>query len=202
MSRGFRLPSPALVISIIALTAAVGGGTFAIAALNGDKVKEIARNQANKVLEKKGPDLSVAHANTAGFADSADVANAAGKANNAFSTFHDDGIHLPSASSPIGTLNVSEGGRYVIFAKLIAENVGGTKNLITQCTLSAGSDEDVAIVTPASGDAQMVMLQVVHVFDTPGSVVLQCGDSGSGDVEVFNTKITAMEVAKLSNTGF
>ena len=39
-------PSPALVISAIALIVAVGGGTFAFAALNNAKVKKIAKRQA------------------------------------------------------------------------------------------------------------------------------------------------------------
>jgi hypothetical protein len=43
-----RLPSPALVISVIALIVAIGGGAVAIAALNKQKVKHIAAKEADK----------------------------------------------------------------------------------------------------------------------------------------------------------
>ncbi len=45
-------------------------------------------------------------------------------------------------------------------------------------------------------------LRLVHEFDSPGSVDLKCSDGGSGVVEAFSTKITAVEVANLSNVGF
>jgi hypothetical protein len=81
LTRLKRLPSPALVISVIALILAVGGGTFAIAALSQhDKkvVKKIAKKVANKQISTKAPSLSVNHANTADSATSA--ANATGLA--------------------------------------------------------------------------------------------------------------------------
>jgi hypothetical protein len=67
-----RLPSPALVISIIALVVAVGGGTYAIA-LNKHDTKKI----VNKQIEKKAPKLSVKHAEKA---DKAKVAKPIGPA--------------------------------------------------------------------------------------------------------------------------
>ncbi len=69
-----RLPSPALVISAIALVIAVGGGGYALASLNSGKVKRIARKQADKEIRKKASDLSVAHAVTANTANTANTA--------------------------------------------------------------------------------------------------------------------------------
>ena len=66
-----RLPSPALVISAIALVIAVGGGGYALASLNSGKVKRIARKQADKEIRKKASGLSVAHAVTANSATNA-----------------------------------------------------------------------------------------------------------------------------------
>lgn len=83
LSRIRRLPSPALVISVIALIAAVGGGSFAIAALNQGKVKKIAKRQANKQIRSKAPGLSVNHANSADTATNADHATNADLATNA-----------------------------------------------------------------------------------------------------------------------
>ena len=48
MLKRSRLPSPALVISVIALICAIGGGAVAIAALNQQQVKRIAAKQADK----------------------------------------------------------------------------------------------------------------------------------------------------------
>src|SRR5690242_6092486 len=72
------LPSPALVISAIALIIAVGGGSYAIASLNSGKVKKIAKKQANKQITKRAPGLSVAHASTADSATNADNASQLG----------------------------------------------------------------------------------------------------------------------------
>jgi hypothetical protein len=66
------LPSPALVLSLVALVLAVGGGTLAIAGLNQGKVKRIARKQANRQIAHKAPGLSVDHANSADQAANAD----------------------------------------------------------------------------------------------------------------------------------
>ena len=59
-----RLPSPALVISAIALVLAVGGGTFAIAALSHHD-KKVVKKIANKQITKRAPGLSVNHATSA-----------------------------------------------------------------------------------------------------------------------------------------
>ena len=56
-----RVPSPALVISVIALVVAIGGGTFAIASSDSKQDKKIAK----KVVNKLAPSLSVKHATTA-----------------------------------------------------------------------------------------------------------------------------------------
>jgi hypothetical protein len=59
-----RLPSPALVISVIALILAVGGGTFAIAALSHHD-KKVVKKIANKQITKRAPGLSVKKAKNA-----------------------------------------------------------------------------------------------------------------------------------------
>jgi hypothetical protein len=68
-----RRPSPALLIAVFALIVAVGGGTFAIAGSDKTTDKKI----ANKVVTKRAPGLSVAHATTAGTATTATTAGTA-----------------------------------------------------------------------------------------------------------------------------
>jgi hypothetical protein len=69
-SRIRQLPSPALVISAIALIFAVGGGTFALA-ITAQKTRKIARQVSNTQITKRAPGLSVNHAQTANSADNA-----------------------------------------------------------------------------------------------------------------------------------
>jgi hypothetical protein len=77
------MPSPALVISAIALVVAVGGGTFAIASSDNKKDKKIAKKVANKQIKKKAPNLKVKHAKNAAHAVNADNATHAVNADNA-----------------------------------------------------------------------------------------------------------------------
>ena len=62
---GRRL-SYANVTATLALFVALAGGSFAVAALNGQEkrvVKKIAKRQANKRITARAPELSVKHAN-------------------------------------------------------------------------------------------------------------------------------------------
>ena len=59
LKRRFRLPSPALVISMIALTLVLGGTAVAATATHGDKKAD------TKLIKKLAPTLSVKHAKTA-----------------------------------------------------------------------------------------------------------------------------------------
>jgi len=74
-----KFPSPALVISVIALIVAVGGGTFAIASSDNKQDKKIAK----KTVRKLAPNLSVLHAKTADQASTAASATRADTAQNA-----------------------------------------------------------------------------------------------------------------------
>jgi hypothetical protein len=138
----------------------------------------------------------VAHAATA---DSANTANAA------FSTFHNDGIDMPSSSGTIGTLNIPKAGSYVVNAKLWALDVSATNATSGECTLTAGADSDAThfdALGNSTDDTESVALQLAHTFSAPGSVVLACADAGIGAMQAFDTKITAVQVAELTNTGF
>ena len=61
MKRVFRRPSPAMVIAIVALVAALGGTAIGAAFVTKKQAKKIAKNQVNKLA----PGLSVNHAKTA-----------------------------------------------------------------------------------------------------------------------------------------
>jgi hypothetical protein len=100
-----RWPSPALVISLLALTVAVGG-TFAVAASNKDR--QVTRKIATKVVKRLAPTLSVAHAGTAGRADtatSATHATSADKAGSADNALMFGGVVPVPAATPITLIN-------------------------------------------------------------------------------------------------
>lgn len=72
--------SPAAIVAVLALVAALAGTAVAgpdasTSAVNGKKVKRIAKRQAVKQINKLAPGLSVASAKTAGAADSAKTAS-------------------------------------------------------------------------------------------------------------------------------
>jgi hypothetical protein len=77
MKRVFRRPSPAMVIAMVALIAALGGTAVGAKVLNKKKVKKIANNQ----ITKRAPGLSVASAKSADTAGSAKSADTAGNVN-------------------------------------------------------------------------------------------------------------------------
>jgi hypothetical protein len=79
MKRVFRRPSPAMVVAIVALIAALGGTAIGAAFVTKKQSKKIAANQVNKLA----PGLSVKHADTAGSADSAKHADSATAADSA-----------------------------------------------------------------------------------------------------------------------
>jgi hypothetical protein len=105
LTRIRRPPSPALVISTIALVVAVGGGSFALATA-GRKDKKIVKRVANQQITRRAPALSVKHARTAdnaGHASTADNAVHAVNADNANDAGHastaDNAMHASTADN-------------------------------------------------------------------------------------------------------
>jgi hypothetical protein len=99
LTRIRRLPSPALVISAIALIVAVGGGTFAFAISDNAKDKKIAKQQANKQITSRAPGLSVSHAENATNATNATNASHADNAANATNAGNADTVGGQPASA-------------------------------------------------------------------------------------------------------
>jgi hypothetical protein len=126
----------------------------------------------------------------------------------AYSTFHDASISITANSENphlYATLGNLPAGSYTVEATFIATSETTTPNILF-CELRAGADVDEKGVSPGrgAGDAwlESVAMQVVHVFDTPGSVELWCGQAQGSGMKIQNVKITATRVGELSNTGF
>jgi hypothetical protein len=191
LTRIKRLPSPALVIGVIALVVAVGGGAFAIASSDKQQDKKIAK----KVVQKAAPNLSVAHATTADSAGSA------------FTGFSDNGVSLPGTltgtGNPIATLPIGKAGSYLVIASLAADNIDSAAGTV-QCKLQAGGNSDtVDIIVPGSAFAheESLTLQTQHTFSAPGQATLSCTDSNDPNVHVsaFSIRIQAIQVGSVSS---
>lgn len=122
LTRIRRLPSPALVISSIALIAAIGGGSFAFAnsdknlnKVTNSKVKKISKQQ----IKKAAPGLAVDHAN------SADSASSATNATNA-----DNAAHAAAADTATSadTATTAASAQPVAFAHINADGTLDTAN--------------------------------------------------------------------------
>jgi hypothetical protein len=128
-----RLPSPALVISIIALVVAVGGGTFAIA-LNKHDTKKI----VNKQIEKKAPKLSVKRAEKA---DKAKVAKPIGPAGGDLTGTYPDPL---IADGAVGNAKLADDS-------VSASKLGGTQQVVGAAVQVNGPGNGTASVTCPAG---------------------------------------------------
>jgi hypothetical protein len=122
-------------------------------------------------------------------------------ANRAFSGFHDNPIKMPFVDEgTIATLKIPVAGSYVINAKLTAENKAPDGST-GRCVLSAGGDFDEVrfdLTNYFGGSKEVLALQLVHTFASPGSVTLKCLAIFGAHAE--DIKITAVQAGNLTNT--
>jgi hypothetical protein len=219
-------PSPAMVVACIALTIALGGTSYAAIKLPAGSVgtKQLKKNAVTSPKVKNnaitGADVlesslaqvpsaasatTATNATNATHATNASSATTAGTANAAFSTFHDGLITLPDSTATIATLTIPAAGNYVITAKFSGYNSSVDASSTDECKLTAGGDTDTDwfdVDGALEDDAEVVAMQTVHQFAAPGQAVLACTDFGGGNVSALFTRITAVQVAQLTNTPF
>jgi hypothetical protein len=220
-------PSPAMVVACIALALALGGTSYAAIKLPAKSVgtKQLKRNAVTSPKVKNnaltGADVlesslaqvpsaasaaNATNATNATHATNATSATTAGTANAAFSTFHDTPIPLPDTLGAIATLNIPAPGKYVVNAKFGAFNQSPTPSPMDDCRLLAGGVVGDRLFFDVDGasvdDHEAVAMQLVYQFTAAGQVVLRCTNAGAGFVLAFDTKITAVQVAQLTNTPF
>jgi hypothetical protein len=135
LNRIRRMPSPALVISVIALVVAVGGGSYAIAALTNHDVKKI----VNKQIKRKAPKLSVKRAEKA---DKAKVAKPIGPAGGDLTGTYPDPL---IADGAVSTTKLAD-------ESVTAAKLGGTQQVVTSPAVQvAGPGNGTATVTCPAG---------------------------------------------------
>lgn len=213
MPNATRRVSPALVISVIALAAAIGGG-YAVGASSKIKTGDIAKQAVtNKKIAKKTIKATRVADNTLGggqinesslgtvpkatTADSAGVAATAAVAGTGRSTFKDSAtqIDAPSAGTTVLSLNVPAGS-YMFIAKGVLQKALPT---LIACTTTAGADSDTSQAHVDAANAETLTNTVVHTFNAPGTAVFQCSNPADGSLFVTNAKLTAIPFAGLEN---
>jgi len=181
-----RLPSPALVISVIALTAAIGGGAFAIAASDNKKDKKIAKKVANKQIKKKAPGLSVLHAQTADTATTATTADTATTATTANSAKNADNATTTDAVTSF-TYSASNGST----DKVVLQNFHGL-SLLASCTSGANNGLTVKAKSTVNG------ADIGYESTSQGGT----GGTATGTVHNDSTQIGSTPNAIMSPTAF
>jgi hypothetical protein len=222
-----RRPSPAMVVACLALAVALGGTSYAAVRLPANSVgtKQLKKNAVTSAKVKNdtltGADVNEARlgqvpsatsatnatsAANAGHASNADSATTAGTANAAFSTYHDAAMALPDTLAVFAILNVPTAGNFVVNAKTWVYNISTTGSTASECQLRVGAatiDRTVFDVDePQADDQEVVTLQGVYSFAAAGQLVLLCTDYGQGDDWAYYTRITAVQVAQLTNTPY
>lgn len=200
-----RRPSAPLVISMVALFAALGGTSYAAAKITGSEIaKKTIKggNVATKTLSGKkmkldtlggdqidesklGPVPNADHATaadtaaTAANADTLDGIDSAGfmlARNRAFEVNRGTVTDFGSGA-PLMTLTDLPGGTYVITAKLAYDNDGGTAN--ESCTLHVPGGNDTTSFSVVN--TEMVYLQEVVTSAGSFSPYVSCSSDANDD---------------------
>jgi biotin carboxyl carrier protein len=185
-------PSPALIVAILALVAAVAGTAVAQQATTSQvtkkKVKKISKKQANKQINQREGGLNV---------NSAETADTATNAGTGRSTFKDGATQVPAPSTTtVLSLDVPEGS-YLFIAKGALAKAGNT---LVSCTTTAGADSDTSLSHIAADANDTIVNTVVHTFDAAGTAEFACQNPAGNPLFVTNAKLTAIPFAELENT--
>jgi hypothetical protein len=170
MKRVIRRPSPAMVVAIVALIAALGGTAVGAAFVTKKQAKKVAANQVNKLA----PGLSVASAK------SADSANTANSANTATTAGSADNILAAKVASN-GTLEFAAQGGTSVQAHTGGSAVYGVlfPRDISNCAIvpggQAGSREINAFQSGANNRVGVLTFNSAGVgADAAFSLVIVC----------------------------
>jgi hypothetical protein len=188
--------APAIVIAVIALFVALGGG-YAIGAGfigTGDL-----KNQAvtNKKIKKKTIKANRVKPDTL----TGDQINEAtlGATGSAQSITQDTAAQVSAASGSTTVLTLQvPAGSYVINSKAVLAK-GGTQDQV-QCFLIAGDDQDRSLEAVNAANNTTIMNLLVHTFSSAGAVNLACDNPGAATLFVTNKVITATPVGAINSS--
>jgi hypothetical protein len=182
--RRFRLPSPALVISMVTLSLVLGGTAVAAStAKHGDKKAD------TKLVKKLAPSLSVKHAKTADSATTATsathatTADSATNATNATNATHATSATTAATATSAGNANTVGGyapnGLTRVAYTSVSSSVSDTDDVKTMTTVTLTAPSAGFVVVQADVDVQ-------SASSTVGAMVVEVVDEASGDSSWFH----------------
>jgi hypothetical protein len=178
----FRRPSPAMIVAIVALIAALGGSAVAGGVLN----KKKAKNIANNVVTQRAPGLSVASAKSADSANSAkDADKLGGKAPDVFETA--SGSDVRTNTLPLGqndstvlsaTITTTGARKVTAVASVEASSDGGGNDNIN-CNIQIDAVEgarQTTYITPNTleDSTTLPLTQALSVGAGSHTVIAEC----------------------------
>jgi hypothetical protein len=173
-------PSPALIVSIVAVVIACAGTATAASVLikNSSQVKTGAINGTDikdGSVQKKDLAASVTSALTSQGFTATEASRRAGPS------------ETPAGQHDVATMSQLAPGTYALFAKttispsITSQGLGEllrlTKTVSAECVLSAGGDEDharQAIASPYSTSPSTVNMQMTRTLDAPTDIKITC----------------------------
>jgi hypothetical protein len=179
-------PSPAIVIAIAALIAALAGtaiaGTSAgTSALNRSKVKKIVTKQ----IDARAPGLSVAHANTAGNADKlGGEEGSAFRTHSASAEVRDDQLQLDVTDQTVVSTTIALPSTRTVTAVASIEGFGANAGDVTNCNLEIAGVDGVrqTIVFPtANGELVWPLTQARTLGPGTHTVRVECNHLAGDD---------------------
>ncbi|MGE5857349.1 MAG: hypothetical protein ACM31K_02545 [Solirubrobacterales bacterium] len=188
---------PALVIAVLALFVALGGG-YAIGKGfigTGDLKNQAVTNKKIKKSTIKGNRVA---ANTL-TADQIDEASLSG-AGTGLSVSQSTAAQVPATSpaTTVLTLQVPKAGSYLFISKAVLAK-GGTIGPV-QCLLTAEGDSDRSLEYIDATHNDTIVNTVAHTFTAAGSVTLACDNPNATLLLVTDKRISAIPLGALSNS--
>lgn len=208
-------PSPALIVSIVAVVIACAGTATAASVL----ITNSSQIRANSV---NGTDIANKSIKSGDLADGAvTTRNLAGSVRSALTSQGISSTEVSRRSGPvettagnhvIATMSQLAPGTYAILAKTtitpaisdlgLGELLRGTKTVNAECILKAGGDEDhgrQTIASPYSVSPSTVNLQMTRTLDAATDVTISC-DVNDYKWTATDTSIIALKLAGSSRS--
>ena len=189
---------PALVIAVLALFVALGGG-YAIGKGfigTGDLKNQAVTNKKIKKSTIKGNRVA---ANTL-TADQIDEASLSG-AGTGLSVSQTTAATVPASTTTattVLTLQVPKAGSYLFISKAVLAK-GGLQTAV-QCLLSAGGDNDRSLEAVNATNNTTIVNTVTHTFTAAGTVTLACDNPDTVPLFVTDKRISGVPLGALSST--
>jgi hypothetical protein len=194
MKKVLRRPSPAMVVAIVALIAALGGTAIGAGFVTKKKAKKIAANQVNKLA----PGLSVAKAKKADDANALGGKNAAAFETGAASDTRTNVDPLGTSDETVLSTNItlSAGKTVTAIASVEASSDGGGNDNIN-CNLSiAGTNgaRQTTYITPNALDDSTTLPLTQSRFLGAGThtVIVECNRGATSTTSVEDRSLSVV----------